>query len=115
VVAAEDDRESSSFCGLADAARDAGGDLLDLGEEARSRIALVGRLGDCDLDVPEIVYEQSESGQALVEAGVADRGGPHVDAAASCAEVESGPDDGDAPVGHAGRRLFWNPQHRAAR
>jgi len=56
-----------------------------------------GRLGDRRLHVAEVDHRPPEPLQAVAEAGVADRGGPHVDAAAARAEVEWSADDGDRP------------------
>jgi hypothetical protein len=88
VVAAEDERE---LVGLARALDDAGDALarcLDLAEEAGALVPLLGRLGDVGRDVAAVDDLQIERREPLREPRVANRGRPHVDTAATCAEVE---------------------------
>src|SRR5581483_6671275 len=86
-----------------------GGDLRtgahDRPQVARLRVADVGCLGDVRVDVAPVDALAPELRDPLLEAGVADRGGPHVDAAPAGAEVEAGADDCDGLCfgGHAPR------------
>ena len=59
-------------------------------------VAFVHRLGDRRRNVAQIDGVDAEClGEMLLEPRVADRGRPHVDAAAAGAEVERSPDQGD--------------------
>ena len=54
-----------------------------------------GRLGNGGLDVPSSRTDVAETDEPLLETRVADRGRPHVDTAATLAQVERRADDGD--------------------
>ena len=88
VVAAQDDRDGAFLGRGRDATRNALAGVLDLGEEARTRVAGRGRLGDRGLDVAPVRALEPEPREAVVQARVADRGGPHVHAATAGAQVE---------------------------
>jgi len=62
---------------------------------AGRRIALVQRLDHPRADVAVVVHGVAEAGDSLAQLRVADRRRAHVDAAASRAEVERGPDHAD--------------------
>ena len=68
---------------------------MDLREKARALVAERGRLGNGGLDVPLVTYDVAETHKALLETRVPDRGRPHVDTAATLAQVERRADDGD--------------------
>ncbi len=74
--------------------------VLDLGEEASTRVAGRGRLRDHGLDVAPVRALEPETRQALVQARVADRRGPHVHAATAGAQVERATDDCDLSLVH---------------
>src|SRR6185437_5591719 len=67
----------------------------DRAEIPGGRRALVGRLRDRREDVAPVVDLAPEGADPRLEPRVADRRGPHVDAAAPGAEIEPGTDDGD--------------------
>jgi hypothetical protein len=115
VVAPEHDRRLLLPRSAGDESGDSLACPLDLGEEPRPRVLLLCGLGDRGLDVAEVGAGVAELREAIVDAGIANGRGPHVDAPATCAEVERGTDDGELTVDHSGGRLFWNPQHGAAR
>jgi hypothetical protein len=100
VVTTQDDGDAP----LAHRVRHAGGEaparLLDLAEKAGARVAHGRRLGDRRLDVSPVGAVEPELGEAPFEAGVPDRRGPHVDAAAAGAEIEGGADDRDLALRH---------------
>ena len=68
--------------------------VLDLGEEACTRVSGRGRLRrPRSRRCPSPTHSSPSARQAVVQARVADRGGPHVHAATACAEVERAADD----------------------
>ena len=76
-------------------------DARDLPDVFLLRIAGGLDLGD-RRDQIAVVYDgHAEGGQAFAEPGNAERGWPHVDAAAVAAEVERDPDDVDRTHGPA--------------
>src|SRR4029450_9875872 len=95
VVAAEHEWELPILARSADDGGDALTRLLDRAEETGLLVALVGRLGDRHRQVPEVDHLAPERREAFGEARVPDRGGSHVDASASCAEVERRTDHRD--------------------
>src|SRR6185503_6916926 len=102
VVAPEHDRDVAFVGGRRDSARDSLAGVLDLGEKARLRIAGPSRFRDHRLDVPPVRALEPEPGEAVVQAGVANRGRAHVDTAAARAEVEGSPDDSELSFLHGG-------------
>ena len=95
VVAAEDERQRVLIEREADEPCDPAAGRLDLGEVARALVGVLGRLEHGRLDVAPVEHVVAELAQPVVETGVADRGRPHVDAAASRPEIERGADDRD--------------------
>ena len=65
------------------------------GQEARALVVERRRLGHRRLDVPVVSHVVAKALQTLLEARVADRRRPHVDAAAALPEVERRTDDRD--------------------
>ena len=66
-----------------DARRDLAARAHDRAEVAGLRVADLGRLGDAGLDVAPVDALAAEAGDPLLQPRVADRRGPHVDAAAA--------------------------------
>ena len=100
VVAAEDERQGAAADRRLDERGDAVAQVEDLGEVARPVVAHRGLLGHRRLDVAEILDVDPERVlEVTAEPGVADRGRPHVHAAAAGPEVERGADDGDLAGG----------------
>ena len=98
VIAAEDERRSP----LSQAPLDLLAQLLARGEHRLLVAQLAGsdllRLGDLDVDVAEIDDLVAERFEARLEVGDANRGRPHVDAAAAGAEVDGNANDFDVTL-----------------
>src|SRR5581483_6806323 len=88
--------------GVVDERRDAPARPLDRVEVAGAGVADLRRLRERCVDVAPVDARPPEPLDPLLETGVADRGGPHVHAAAAGAEVEPRADHGD------GSRRFPN-------
>ena len=101
VVAAQDDRDIVLRGGLGHERRDPLACGLDLRQEAGVLVPDRRGFGDCGLDVPPVHVLEPELADPAGQAGVPDRGGPHVDAATALAKVQSCADRGHL----AGKRL----------
>ena len=101
--------EGQGFLGddVRDEPREARAGVEDLGEKPRPFVADGERLGLAGREVAPVDHRAPERPKALLEPGVADRGGAHVDAAPSLAEVERRADDRHGPRSgtHGGVRL----------
>src|SRR4051812_7879160 len=97
MVAAEHEREEAAAPGVLDEPRDACAGAEDRLEVPRPRIADIRRLGQARADVAPVDDRAAEALDPLLQAGVPDRGRPHVDPAPPGAEVEPRADDGDGP------------------
>lgn len=99
VVAAEDEGGESLVHGVRDGLGGAGAGVSNFGEEAG--IGCAGGLGfsDFDADVAAVGDFVTEGFEVGFEAGDAEGGGAHVDAAAGSAEVEGDAEDADAAGG----------------
>ena len=107
MVAAEHEREAFGFPRAAHGGGDALTGAFDLGEKSRARVAFLRCFGDLRRDVAVVDHLAPERREPVGETGIADRGGTHVDAAASRAEVEGSADDrngfhGEEANGRAG-------------
>ena len=110
VVAAEHERQRSLLERQLDEAGDAAARRLDLRQVARALVRLGRRLQHRRLDVAPVQAVVADPGQPLVQAGVADRRGAHVDAAPAGAEVERRTDDRDLlACSHAQKPTGYNP------
>ena len=102
MVAAQDDGDVAVACSLRDLPRNPLASLLDLHEEARTRVARRGRLRNRRLDVAPVKAFETEPREAVVQTRIANRGRAHVDATASGAQVERSPDDCELSFPHGG-------------
>ena len=94
VVAAEDERQGALLERQADESRHAVARGLDLGQVPR-RASASSVASGTGLHVAPVEHLAAEAAKTLLDACVPDRGGTHVDAAASGAEVECGADHRD--------------------
>jgi len=106
VVAAEHERQELLADRLLDERRDPLARLLDRPEVAGVDAALVDRFRHGRADVAPVVDRTPERADADVELGVADRRGPHVDAAATLSEVERRTDHRDRRLPPLGRSFL---------
>ena len=97
VIAAEDQRDEPAGARPRDERCDALAGALDRRQVAGVRIAGVGRLGDVDLDVAPVDADAPEPRDPLLEAGVADRRGPHVHPTPPGPEIQPSADHGHGP------------------
>jgi CheY-like chemotaxis protein len=95
MVAAEYKRHVAAFHRAGDELGDPLIRLLDLRQEPQPLVADRARLCDSGRDVAPVLDTPPEPLDASVEARVADRGGAHVDASPTGAQIERGADDRD--------------------
>ena len=95
VIAAEHERNRARARLLDDLRGDPLARRLDLRKKARALVAERRRLGHGRLDVPVVANRVAEALEPLLEARVANRRRPHVDAAPALPEVERRADDRD--------------------
>ena len=93
VVAAEHERQRVLLQRKPDQPRDAPARRLDLRQVAGTRVRLLGRFLHRRLDVAPVQDVVADPVEPVVKARVPDGGWPHVDAAATRAEVERCSDD----------------------
>ena len=105
VVAAENQRDEAFLTNSLDLGRDPRAGVQDLVQEARLLGAARPGLREGRLDVASILDVDPGAGELSVQAGIANRRWAHVDAAAPCAEIESGSHDRHAYRRH-GHTLF---------
>ena len=98
VVSSEDERYLTGGRGVRHERRDPRARLLDLRQEARPLILEGSGLRLGALDVAEIPHLVPEAAQSLLETRGPHRRGPHVDSAATLAEVERRADDRDGSL-----------------
>ena len=98
VVAAEHERMQTLLDRARNEVRNPLAGLLDRRQEANALAAHLRRLGNCTLDVPPVEHRPPQPLDASSQAGVADRGGSHVDAAPARPEVETRTDQGNGPL-----------------
>ena len=107
VVAAEHERLRALLECEADEPGDAAARRFDLGQVARARVRLLGRLQHRGLDVAPVEDVVADPVEPVVEPRVADGGRPHVDASAARAEIERRSDDRDLLVLSHDAKPYW--------
>ena len=93
MVATEHERHRAARGDLLHDRREARTGVEDLRQEAGALVLDRKRLGLRCQDVPAVDDRASERREPLLESGIADRGRPHVDAAAALPEIEGRADD----------------------
>src|SRR5205085_3894999 len=93
--AAEHERQVAVPARIVDERGDAPAGAQDRVEVPGVWVADLGRLRETDADVAPVGDATAEPLDPFVQAGVADRGRPHVDAATARAQVEPGTDHRD--------------------
>ena len=95
VIAAQYERQEPLLAGAHDEIRDPFAARLDLVQKADALAADRDRFGHRRLDVSPVHRAPADPGEPSLQARVADRRRPHVDAAAASAEIERRADHGD--------------------